>query len=246
MYKTLLDGLESDHGKCKWTVGKWKRVRSVSLCNKGFHCSELILDAMKYVSPGVIAEVEVRGKSDIQEDKQAWSEMRLIKTWDWTKEDSVALAIYSSELVIKNFEKEYPDDKRPREAIKAAKKWLKNPTEENESAAWSARSAWSAAWSAAKSAARSAWSADWAARSAWLAARSAAQSAGSADWAARSAESADWATGSAWSAAWSAARSAESADWATGSAESATKDRKFTQTKLKIEKFILKRLEKKL
>ena len=201
MYKTLLDGLESDHGKCKWTVGKWKRVRSVSLCNKGFHCSELILDAMKYVSPGVIAEVEVRGKSDIQEDKQAWSEMRLIKTWDWTKEDSVALAIYSSELVIKNFEKEYPDDKRPREAIKAAKKWLKNPTEENESAAWSARSAWSAAW-AARSAA-------WAAESAGSAAKSAA-----------------------WSA-WSAA-------------ESATKDRKFTQTKLKIEKFILKRLEKKL
>jgi len=222
MYKTLLDGLKSTNGNCKWEVGKWKKVRGeVKLCNKGFHCSELILDAMSYVSPGVVAEVEVRGKSDIQEDKQAWSEMRLVKTWEWTKEDSVALAIYSAELVIKNFEKEFPDDKRPREAIKAAKKWLKNPTEENrsaaESAAWSARSA---AWSAARSAARSA---------AW--------SAGSAAGAARSAA---WAARSAGSAAGSAARSA-----ARSAAESAAYDKEFKETKQKIEKWILKRLEEK-
>ena len=98
--------------------------------------------------------MEAEGESDKEKDKQAWSKMRIVKAYEWTKEDSVALAIFSAELCIKNFEKECPDDKRPREAIEAAKKWLKDPTEENESAAESA--AWSAAESAAVAAAESA------------------------------------------------------------------------------------------
>lgn len=195
MYKTLLKDSKgrpkSSNGRCVWEIGKWKQVKKVKLCDKGFHCSELILDAMSYVTPEFIAEVEVRGKSDIQDDKQAWSEMRLVRLWEWTKEDSVSLAIYGAELCIKNFEKVYPDDKRPRQAIQAAKRYLKNPTEENRSAA--------------ESAARSA-------------ARSAAWSAGSA-------------AGSAWSAA--------------GSAGSAAYDKSFEDTKKKINKWIIKKLEAK-
>ena len=55
---------------------------------------------------------------------------------------SVKLAIFAAELVIKNFEDKYPNDKRPREAIEAAKKWLELQTTEAASAARSA--AWSA------------------------------------------------------------------------------------------------------
>ena len=106
-----------------------------------------------------------------------WAIPRLLKT----KRDRVRFAVYSARLVLHNFEKKYPDDKRPRQAIQAGKAWVKNPTIKNQcaarSAAWSAwsaaRSAESAAWSA-WSAARSAESAAW---SAWSAARSAAWSA---------------------------------------------------------------------
>jgi hypothetical protein len=119
----------------------------------------------------------------------------------FTKPQAVMYSIHAAKQVLNNYEKVYPNDKRPREAIEAAENWVKNPIESAESAAWfaarSARSAAeSAAWFAARSAARSAGSAAWSARSA----------AGSA---ARSAESAVWsAAGSARSAAGSATRSA--------------------------------------
>jgi len=120
---------------------------------------------------------------------------------------TVEFAIKCAKRCLKNFEKEYPEDKRPREAIEATKNWLKKPTKKNGSAArFAAESAWSAAWSArsAGSAARSARSAaESAAMSAWSAAMSAAESA-------RSARSAGSAARSAGSAAWSA-RSARSA-----------------------------------
>ena len=90
---------------------------------------------------------------------------------------------------INNFEKEYPEDKRPREAIEAKLLWIDGKISIDEL-------------SAAESAARSA------ARSAESAARSAARSAA---WSAESAESA--AESAAWSAAWSARSAARSAAW---------------------------------
>jgi hypothetical protein len=115
----------------------------------------------------------------------------------FTHPQCVQYSIFSSEICLEQFEKQYPEDSRPREAIEAAKNWLKNPTEENRSAAWyaaeytaglTASTAWSAAkyaaWSAAKYAAWSAAYAASAARSAEYAAESAAESAA---WSARSA-----------------------------------------------------------
>lgn len=57
--------------------------------------------------------------------------------------------IYCAEQVIKIYEDKYPDDSRPRNAIKSAKKYLKYPTQENKDAAASAASAAYAAASAA-------------------------------------------------------------------------------------------------
>ena len=151
------DKIKSNSGNQEWEIGNWYKSKEISMCNSGFHCSNTILDAMSYVKGEILAEVETQGKSESQSDKEVWQEMKIIKAYKWTKKDSVALAIYSAELVIKNYEKLYPDDKRPRLAIEAAKKVLKNDSEENRSAAesaWSAaESAWSAAWSAAESAA---------------------------------------------------------------------------------------------
>ena len=156
---------------------------------------------MGYVAMEVLAQVEIRGEKIVGTDKITSEKMRIVKAWKWEKKDSVALAVYSSELCIENFEKFYPNNNQPRAAIESAKAWLGNSCLEMESAARSA--AESAAWSAAGSAAGSA------AWSAWSAAGSAAWSAWSAAESARSA--ARSAAGSAWSAAgsaaWSAARS---------------------------------------
>jgi len=122
----------------------------------------------------------------------------------FSKPQAVKYAIYSAELAINNYEAKYPSDKRPREAIEAAKRWLEDPSEDNQKAAESA--AWSAAWSA-ESAEYAAWSAEYAARfAAWSAEYAAGSAAGSAEYAAEYAEYA--ARSAAWSAAESAARSA--------------------------------------
>ena len=212
MSKILYKSLPTDrspHGY-KFRLNKWNKIEGeLEICENGFHASENIIHAMGYVTAGWVAKVEVRGESEIQEDKQCWSEMRIIEWHKWTKKDSVALAIFAAELCIKEFEKACPKDDRPRKAIEAARAVLENDTAKNRSAARSAaESAAESARSAAKSAA---WSAKFAAESA---AKSAAESAA---WSA--AESA------AWSAARSAARSAaESAAWsAAESARSAAK-----------------------
>jgi hypothetical protein len=115
--------------------------------------------------------------------------------WAWwvlknalKKPQSVEIAVYAAESVLQIFEKKYPEDKRPRKAIEAAKAWFKNSCEATRLEAWSAaRSAASAvataAWYAAESAA---WSAAWSAK--YAAATAAATAvAGSAAEAARSA-----------------------------------------------------------
>jgi hypothetical protein len=48
-----------------------------------------------------------------------------------TYKQYVSYAVYAAEQVIDIYEAKYPDDKRPRLAIEAAKKCIKNPTEEN-------------------------------------------------------------------------------------------------------------------
>ena len=164
LWKSMKSGLRSGMGRKRWEIGKWyKQTGELSMCSNGYHASERIIDSMQYVKLENLIKVEVKGEYLEQSDKQCWKEMRIIKAWKWEKKDSVALAIYAASLVLENFEKKHFEDKRPGEAIQAAKRWLKNPTKKNQSAAWSAESAASAAESAA-------WSAESAESAAWSAA----------------------------------------------------------------------------
>lgn len=129
LWKFLRTGLKSEHGNCEWKVGEWKKHEGeVSLCASGFHASEKIFDALQYVPGEILAKVEVCGACDKQHDKQAWSEMRIVQAYSWTKTDSVELAVFAAESCLEVFETKYPDDKRPRKAIAAAKAYLKNQT----------------------------------------------------------------------------------------------------------------------
>ena len=155
-FKFVRTGLKSEYNGFQWEIGKWEKTSCTELCH-GFNCSGRIIDAFSYVQGEILCEVEAKGKHFNGDDKSTWQEMRIIKAWNWTKKDSVALSIFAAELVLRNFESLFPDDDRQRKAIDAAKKYLDNPTEKNRDAA---RSAESAAWSAE--------SAAWSARSATL------------------------------------------------------------------------------
>ena len=194
--------LRSANGGETWEPGEWHRVDGpLEMCERGYHASLNIVDAMQYVAPGAIAKVEVRGKHAERADKQCWSEMRVVKAWEWTKEDSVSLAICAAGLAIGTYEKEYPDDKRPRAALEAAKAWLRDPCEKTRAAASAASAAamdaaW-AAWAArAARAARAAWAASAASAAAsdaaWAAARDARDAARAAAWAAMKARIHRW------------------------------------------------------
>ena len=177
-YKFLKEGLKSENGDTSWKLNEWQKYEGeLDMCHAGFHCSKGKYQAFSYVQGEILAQVEVKGKSIKEKDKEVWSEMRVVKLWKWQKKDSVALAIYSAELIIDNFEKVYPDDKRPREAIEAAKRYLKDPSEKNRSAAASAASAASAAWSVASVASAAESAAESAAWGVASAAESAARSA---------------------------------------------------------------------
>ena len=133
----------SKNGGLKWKINEWQHVDGkIVLCENGLHCSNTIYDAFSYVQGSVLAIVETKGKHDHDESKSAYSDMRIIKAYKWTKKDSVSLAIFSAELCLKEFEKLYPADDRPRKAIDAARAVLAKDTYKNRSAARSA--AWSA------------------------------------------------------------------------------------------------------
>ena len=62
-----------------------------------------------------------------------WLIVRLLK-----RADKIRYAIYAAEQVVDIFERKYPEDKRPRQAIDAAKTYLNNPTRANKRAAYAA------------------------------------------------------------------------------------------------------------
>lgn len=179
--------IKSANGDLTWQIGKWKTHKGkLKICKQGLHCSKGVYQAFSYIQGEILAEVECDGRKQVQDDKEVYSKMRIVRAYKWQKKDSVELAIYAARLVLKYFEKKYPKDKQPRKAIEAAEKYVKNPTEKNRlaaraaagdsagavGAAWAARAAGDsarAAGAAARDAARdAAWAAGDAARAALI------------------------------------------------------------------------------
>jgi hypothetical protein len=200
-YKFLLEGMHSSSGKLgPWQLGEWRslgRQHKLELCQAGFHCSDTPLRALGYVKGAVVAEVEGRGDELKDQDgsKSCFRELRVVRAWKWTPVDSILLAAFSAELALPAFEKAYPDDKRPRQAIEVARRAAELLSSGDRSATSAAAAeaaaaeaaaaaAGSAAWSAAEAAAEAAAAAAWSAAEA--AAEAAAAAAGSAAWSARS------------------------------------------------------------
>ena len=102
--------------------GKWmqKIEGELILCQNGYHVLRST-DLISWLGP-VLWEVEVSGKVIADDNKCVVRRARLIKQVDtWNKETAVQFAIECAEKVLPIFEKQFPNDKRPRKAIEAAK-----------------------------------------------------------------------------------------------------------------------------
>jgi len=87
-------------------IGEWQHTEGkLNICNNGLHCSKYPDQAFSYVKGEILAIVETKGKSIKENDKERWESMRIVKAYNWTKKDSVELAIYAAELVIDIFER---------------------------------------------------------------------------------------------------------------------------------------------
>ena len=183
-------------------------------------------------------------------DREDWLIWLLRKAGLLDKPTSVRLAIECAEHVLEHFEKKYPNDKRPRKAIEAARKWLEDPTASASASAAYAASAASASASAAYAAASAAASAAYAAASAAASASASAASASASAASAASSASAAWASSGcaayaadasgcaayaadAYAASASAAYAAASAAWASSAYASRTSERKWQADKIR-------------
>ncbi len=81
------------------------------------------------------------------EDRFNWANWVIVRLL--TKDQNIAYAIFAAELVLDIYEKQYPDDKRPRNAIEASRKYLQTKTAYAAAAAYAADAAADAADAAA-------------------------------------------------------------------------------------------------
>lgn len=124
-YKFLYyyDGsIRSGHGGSAWQVGVWRNESGDPAAGAhGFHSAPDPLTARGWCSGDVLAEVEVAGEVTESPDESAARSMCIVRAWHWSTLDDVALAIHAAGLVLPQFERVYPTDTRPRQAIDAAR-----------------------------------------------------------------------------------------------------------------------------
>ena len=139
-------------------------------CKCGLHSSPTPFDALQYACGARLWEVGIPDDSvphGCPTDKHAGKWRTPLRSVD-LRAVMVEFSCRQAEGVLCLFEKQFPDDSRPRQAIETARRHIEGKATDFElSAAGSA--AWSAAWSAADAAERAAWSA--AESAAWSAAR---------------------------------------------------------------------------
>ena len=129
-YRFVTDDLKSEHGDTQWMIGKWQKCKGkLSLCHNGFHASQKPIDSLNYIFGTRWFECEAQGEILKDTDKVCASEMRIVK--EIPNKVIQQFAIDCAWRVLHIFEERYPDDKRPRQAIEAARAYLKFPTQEN-------------------------------------------------------------------------------------------------------------------
>lgn len=152
-YKFTQEGCKPIHGCGEYLTptddgpGEWHpKVSELKICGSGYHVCET-RNIFPYINQELYI-VEVRGNHVADWDKLSFEEMRFIRHVDvWNEKTARLFACDCAEHVLHIYEKCYPDDKRPREAIEVVRKWIRGEVDAAaRAAAWAA--ARDAAWAA--------------------------------------------------------------------------------------------------
>lgn len=151
-----------------WTPGAWApSVDGIEPRRRGYHVCKGATHLIHWLGPRIF-ECEIAPNGIEQGDKVVASSVRLIaEVATWTERTARLFSADCAERVLHVFEKHFPNDKRPRLAIQAARDFAHGRISRADLTAARA-AAWDAAWDAARGAARDA---------AWDAARDAARDA---------------------------------------------------------------------
>ena len=130
-YKVLnVDGSCCHGGVGKWPLpvngepGAWMPPVQGELvpCENGYHVLKFN-QLVKWLGPAIV-EVEIRGSLIEQKDKCVTREARTLRVLDaWNEKASRLFACDCAERVLHLFEAIYPNDARPRTAIKVARRF---------------------------------------------------------------------------------------------------------------------------
>ena len=107
----------------KNTTGRWlPKVTDLEICTSGWHgCKDG--NILEYLNANIY-EIETRGEVLEGDGKFAAQQIRLIRKCEgWNEVNARLFACDCAAHVLPIYEKEYPDDKRPRECIKVARKF---------------------------------------------------------------------------------------------------------------------------
>ena len=176
--KDLVWSLPKQEKDGTWTPGEWMpEVKgALVLCKNGYHLARES-DLIGWLNASIY-EAEPSTELIEGDDKIVCRSVRLLKKMHWDDRIMRLFACDCAERALPIYEKDYPDDKRPRHAIEVTRLYAEGKATRKElaaasGAAWAAASdvAWAAAsdvaWAAARGAARGvAWGAAWAAASA--------------------------------------------------------------------------------
>ena len=160
LYKvTDEDGRSCSGGTGQWAVpdgeapGAWMpMIADIMPCARGYHlCREG--DLIAWLGP-VVWEAEVAPGAEVVEadDKIVVSSARLVRRLEtWTDRTARLFAADCAEHVLPLFARECPDDMRPREAIAAARAYVRGEIgAATGDAAWAAAGAAERAWQTAR------------------------------------------------------------------------------------------------
>ena len=137
-YKWLNPDRTTTYQGVKWPkqVGVWTPDATPVMCVSGWHLATHEGIAEHARTGAVLWIAEGRGEFVAAGDKVAFSSARLVsQVGTLTQIIAVQWAAECAKRVLRHYEDRYPEDKRPREAIQAALKWAKDPTEANRVAA---------------------------------------------------------------------------------------------------------------
>ena len=128
MSETIYKLLNADRSPCHggrgiWPeLGIWTEPREPVPCKSGYHGLR-VSDLSRWIKTGtVLWTMEGRGKCVVCDDKIVYAEARLIERVGTLSRRQLQLfAADCAEHVLHFFEKKYPEDSRPRQAINAAR-----------------------------------------------------------------------------------------------------------------------------